>query len=165
MNLYHHQTKRFLYENDRSMRYLLEDSYRTTTYHFVVDDPPPLRVHPDHRIIVKLLISFTFLLRPTYFTDSNITLQNHRYATWWYTTKLHGWPFKTRFSIIAKRIYLENIEKTPAFPWRKPCNDISLCRCWWWTQCYYVPSLPWSISSSSKTIDRHLLFLFHPRWS
>ena len=94
MNLYHHQTKRFLYENDRSMQYLLEDSYRTTTYHFVVDDPPPLRVHPDHRIIVKTtdqihLPLSTYLLHRLEHNVAKSSLRNlviHH--------ELHGYLFK-----------------------------------------------------------------------
>ena len=122
------KTKRFLYENDRSMRYLLEDSYRTTTYHFVVDDPPPLWVHPDQRIIVKTtdqihLPFSTCLLHQLEHHVAKSSLRNlviHHETPWL--------PFKQDSVSPSKRIYFENNKEPPsASSRRKPCNDISLC--------------------------------------
>lgn len=150
MNLYHHQTKRFLYENDRSMWYLLKDSYRTTTYRFVVDNPP-LWVHPDQRIIVKttdqiyLPLSTYLLHRLEHYVAKSLlcNLVVHH--------KLHDYLSKQDSVSSSKRIYFENDEGLlSASSRRKPCNNISLCRFWWWTHRYYIPSLPWSISSSLK---------------
>ena len=81
MHLYHHQTTRCLHENDRSMWYLLEDSYRTTTYHFVVDASPPLWVHTDQRIIVKATDQFHFPFSTHHLHRLENHVANHRYAT------------------------------------------------------------------------------------
>ena len=93
------------------MRYLLEDSYPTTTYHLVVDDPPPLRVHPDHRIIVKTtdqihLPFSTYLLHRLEHNVAKSLLRNlviHH--------KLHGYLSKQGSVSPSKRIYFENNER------------------------------------------------------